>query len=113
MNLFRHDVGRLLLFDEVEAAAVNHPNVLFGGFLWIRSVFGVLCFELGKPAIKPGKIIGGADPKNSSEDMDPAKNQIGPFSQVEVHGAEFRSLLKNYNNSSCGGAMGRIEIRNM
>src|SRR4029077_9710023 len=75
MQRARNEIRRFTFFDNVEAAAVHHPDLrslssVGNGFLFFA-----------EPRIEPGEIVSGADPHDAGEHVNPAEDQIEPFAK--------------------------------
>ncbi|MEY2428766.1 MAG: hypothetical protein QOJ40_1651, partial [Verrucomicrobiota bacterium] len=88
--------GDLLFFDAVKAAAMNHPHLLFG--LSGHFLGSGLLLKFHEATVEPGEKVGGADPHDAGENVNPADNQLRPFVEIEVHGI---SSFGRFVASSC------------
>ena len=90
MQFFRHDIGDFELFDDIKPATVDHPNILVCRVFTARGRGDL--FQLRKPSIQPGKIIGRADPQYAGEHMRPAQNEVTRFPKVHRTNPEYPAL---------------------
>ena len=69
----REFIRRLPLLNQVETAAVYHPN--------LRGLSGVgqRLFFFSHTGVEPGEVIRRADPHDAREHMHPARDEVEPF----------------------------------
>ncbi len=75
----RHEFRDVLLLDDIEATAVNHPYAI------VRCLLAILLHYFSEPTVQPCKEVRLADPQNAGEDVDPVQNHVQPLGKVEVH----------------------------
>src|SRR3954469_12339035 len=74
----RQDRRTFFLFNDIESAAVNHPDLRW---------FTDLChrFLFRQTAVEPREVVGGTNPHDGGKYVEPPEKQINPFCKIWAH----------------------------
>src|SRR5262249_33631057 len=94
MQRARREVRYFALLDNIEAAAVDHPNLRRRA----RGSNGFLFFS--QTRVEPREVVSCANPHDARKDVCPTKQEVEPFveSGVECHQEKFFNFRDKWSS---------------